>query len=79
VWGLLERIIWNLPVSAGWWLAAPIHMVPTLVMFIFRKQVYQFVGRRWLQMRMGNANDDGIDVNHGNIDAVEEAINTGSA
>jgi hypothetical protein len=54
------------------WLFAPIHTLPPLIMLISRKWVYKTLGTRWLKQRMAldYAVDQGVIASRGDMDEV---------
>jgi hypothetical protein len=71
------QFVWNLQVPLGMWMVAPIHLVPTILMAVFRRFFFRKLGESWIQKRLksvAGTDFSADEFGRGNLIAVNAAI-----
>jgi hypothetical protein len=78
---LVAKYAYNAVIAGSEYCFGIVHLTIPMVYFVFQSIIFRYLGRYWLKQRRKNAHaialDNSIAVHHGNLPAVQEALNTG--
>jgi hypothetical protein len=78
---LVAKYAYNAVIPGSEYCFGIVHLTIPMVCFVFQSIIFRYLGRYWLKQRRKNAHaialDNSIAVHHGNLPAVQEALNTG--